>query len=242
MILASIEGTIFAAVIAVVMVVVRLLSERAAKNQQPPQQRANPSPGDAAKRDSEEERMRRFMEALGIPADAAPSAPTPPPVRQPPVKREPTIRPVPPIVVAETPRWPRKEAVPPPMPRRAGMPVPPKRSLVSEPVAGPVPQPNVPVRTELPELEATAVERFRAASGDISTMATEAWGEKNLDVTGVTAVREVGEARVHDKSKELWQDALRSPGALRSAFILKEILGTPRGLQSAQVAHSFPSL
>jgi hypothetical protein len=115
--------------------------------------------------------------------------------------------------------------MPPPMPYE-------QRTLDSAPA------PTMPAgRIQLPELEVTKVEDFRTVSSEVSAVpAGQSYKERawHDDV-------DWDEDKSRPKRNELWRAALASPEALRSAFILKEILGPPRSLQSSGGAHSFPS-
>ena len=246
MTLAAISESLTTIIVVLVLAMVQWIVERIAKkNKQSAQDDAaegledETSPDMARPNDSEEERMRRFMEALGIPADtAAPQRrPTPTPLRPVEPKRQSPIPPVPPIVQRE-PRRPNRQ--PPAMPRTpwtAPTPVPPPmpygdRSLDTEPA------PTTPAgRISLPELETTQIEEFRTVS---STVNADASIITPLSVEDAKARAAVAEQKKADR--ELWRVALRSPDALRSAFILKEVLGAPRGLQSSAGTPSFPLL
>jgi hypothetical protein len=107
-----------------------------------------------------------------------------------------------------------------------------ERSLDGEPA------PTAPAgRISLPELETTQIEEFRTVS---STVNADASIITPLSVEEAKARASEAEQRRADR--DLWRVALRSPDALRSAFILKEVLGAPRGLQSGAGAPSFPLL
>lgn len=238
MIAASLGESLGTAAVILVIVAVRWLSERFAESgadadvlkRRETQQDSKMPPG----RDSEEERMRRFMEALGIPPDtAAPQrGPNPTPLRpaepRPAPKRR-QVPPIPPFVGQEPWNTPRKRKVPPPMPPA----VPYEERTLST-----APAPTTPAgRIELPPLETTEVEQFRTLSSGVSAIPPS--------ISPLTS--EEAEAKSADdvrrkEDRDLWRAALRSPDALRSAFILREILGPPRGLQSFGTPPSFPSL
>ena len=246
--LAAISESITTVIIVVALAMAQWIAERISqkknKDSAPTEtadQPDEPTSNMARPRDSEEERMRRFMEALGIPADsAAPQrGPTPTPLRppesKPAPKRTSQIPPVPPITNRE---YNRPQRPPPPIPAakppaRIPPPVPyGERTLDSSPA------PSIPAgRIELPELETTKVEEFHTVSSVVSA--------SHSVITPLTAeeAREKAAADVErEGDRDLWRRALRSPEALRSAFILKEILGPPRGLQSSSAAPSFPLL
>jgi hypothetical protein len=244
MTLASIEGTIVAALIAFVMVVIRWLSERNAKQQaeQDSLKREDARRDAPTAPDSEEERMRRFMEALGIPSEGAPAPPSPPPMRQAPPRPAPTVRPVPPIISREA--TPRRTAptMPPPVPRQVRpqtpLPVPARPPYYEPPAAESAPAPTTPAgQIHLPELETTVVEEFHTTSSIVTAGRSE---QAPVEGIVLSPIHEVGGVAVG--RRELWREALRSPEAMKSAFVLREILGPPRGLQTVGATHSFPSL
>ena len=150
--------------------------------------------------ESEEERMRRFLAALGVPAGQPPPQPVPQP------------RPV------------QQRPVPRPQPRPVARPV-------ARPKPVPIPEPEemaLAGRLEEPasSIEGIGAEFDRMSSGvalpamaELATRAdVTAFAEVNSDVqtipTAVTA------KSIHT--------ALRSPDILRTAFVLREVLGPPR--------------
>ena len=98
MILADVSEHVIFLVIAGVAALIRWLSSKAEETAPPP--KSAPRRQADVSKDPEEERMRRFLEALGVPAESqAPPKPTPArrPATPPPLK-EPRHYPVPPIV------------------------------------------------------------------------------------------------------------------------------------------------
>ncbi len=224
--LASIESSIGAAVLVAVMLLIRWLGDRFAEKRADSKVAAHRLKKSAAalgaRGDSEEERVRRFLEALGIPADSeeAKRATTPPPIRRQ-QRREPPARPEQPKPKSTTSGFPRRQAPPPPpIPTRAEEP-PPLVQTTTEIV------PAVHVRT-LEVKKADLPETFQTITSAVTIVPVEA-----------AAVPTGGGTRPEG---ELWREALRSPQALRSAIILQEILGPPRSLQTDKIPHSFPSL
>ena len=182
--LASIEGQVVALVIAAIIALVNRMS----KKQDPgggapvPQSRVPRSDGDA-----EAERMRKFMEALGLPADQEPKRVPRPVVR-------------------------RANPAPPPLPRVR------PRSLDEAPA------PSAPVeQLHIPELLVPEVLEFHTTSAEVSAIPSESKSAAAPDPYAV-AQRQTPV----DGLRRL----LRSPADIRSAILLREILGTPRGLQS----------
>jgi hypothetical protein len=140
--------------------------------------------------DAETERVRKFMEALGMPAENVP----PPPIRR---RAAGEGRPV---VHRRGP-----QQVPPPILRKAAPPlVPPPIYVPAEPEL-----PPAPVTQQEPAEPAPAVERPLPPerAPEIATVRT---------AVGMAELREL----------------LTSPAGLSAAFVVREILGPPRGLQS----------
>jgi hypothetical protein len=177
---------------------------------------------------SEEERMRKFMEALGLPPDAARpipahEAPTLRPAAEKPAPaRQPELRPVPPIITQPT--FPRRGAnrplKPPPIPAPAQ-----ERSLdEAEAPTKPVEQ------IHLGPLQTAELPTFQTASSVVSAIPFESLAMEN-------AGHVVPESSVAAEARAL----VRSPRAIRSAVLLREILGPPRGLQTGTGTHTFPA-
>ncbi|SRR5581483_3071698 len=152
---------------------------------------------------SEEERMRRFMEALGVPKDSPP----PRPQRRQLSRREvieqqrvPRVKPVPPIIA------PRPVAFPPTVFK------PKKREVIREPEPEilQTPQP-APAYFPEPKVESIPV---------TTQIAPEVVPEF---IEGKTAQPTAPRAS--------FRALLQSPATLRDAMILREILGPPRALQ-----------
>ena len=206
--IATIVESLTTLLVVVGLAMVQWLAERTAqkKNNAEPQpkneQADERTPAMARPRDSEEERMRRFMEALGIPADtAAPQrGPNPNPLRpkepKPAPKRPSQIPPIPPIIDREY-----RRPTPPPMPKPA--PAPSRRELPPTPYAertlDSAAAPTTPAgRIELPELETTKIEEFRTVSSGItaappliSAITAEEAREKRVDVRAIPTVMDL---------------------------------------------------
>jgi hypothetical protein len=148
--------------------------------------------------ESEEERVRRFLEALGMPQGTQPPPPvqrrrvvTPaaPPGQKPRVRRS-WVQPLPPLVT-------RPEDTPPPLPPLTTI-APASMTVEEVPppieVARPAPRPGPAIRQPAP----------RPAAQIIS----------------------LGKM-------------LRSPGSVRRAIVLREVLGPPRGLQALDDRRGF---
>ena len=181
---ASIEGQVVALVIAGIIALINWLTKKNESADAPPAPVARPPRTDA---EAEAERMRKFMEALGLPANQAP-------------------RPIP------RPAAPRVKTAPPPLPRKR------QRSLDEAPA------PRLPVeKLHVPELYTPEVPEFHTKSSEVSAIPSEAKAVALADPYASTQRQ-----TPVDEMRRL----LRSPGEIRSALLLREILGPPRGLQS----------
>ena len=206
MILASGEGQLVFLVIMAVFGVINWLSGKlnSGEPKTPPRPAppgSEPSTPRRANPESEEERMRRFLEALGLPADSKP-APKP---HAPP-------RPVPPIVAQPTAqRRPHRPATPPPLAPQ------PRRPRSLDELPAPVSRVE---QIALAELVTPAVPEFDTLSSKVSALPAD------FPATHDEATRSSGPT-----IGETLQAALASPRQLRSAFILSEIFGPPPGLR-----------
>ncbi|HEX4665948.1 MAG TPA: hypothetical protein VH207_05060 [Chthoniobacterales bacterium] len=157
----------------------------------PPNEQARPQRPPA---ESEEERVRRFLEALGMPAGTQPPPPvrprrvvTPSPAQKTPKVKRSWVQPLPPLVT--TP-----QEMPPLPPVTT---VPPEVVVIEEtppPVVAPPPIPASAIRRSAPRLPAAP--------------------------TSLAA-------------------SLRTPGNIRRAIVLREVLGPPRGLQALDELRRF---
>ncbi len=237
---AGFGGEVLIVGIALALAAFKWLADKAREaNTQPP-----PMPGTTvhersireepqARGESEEERMRKFMEALGLPPESArpisrreaPMTLRPAPDRQ--AHERPTqMRPVPPIVAR--PVFPGPISTRPPRLPAAhiGMPKPPRPRSLDEADA-----PTLPVsQIHLAPLQTPDVPEFETLSSVVTAIPFESAAE-DADAPPA-ALSPAAEARA----------LLRSPGSMRSAVVLREILGPPRGLQSGFGTPTFPSL
>lgn len=205
MILAAIDGQLIVLLLMAVFGIISWLSGKLnpGEKKTPPQ---TPAPPEAAPRrraagESEEERMRRFLDALGLPSSEMPSPPTvaPPPFAP---------RPKPPVVQAPPPLpvRPRVEARPRPVPTERSLDELETTSLPVEQIA-------------LPELVTPPSHDFETVSSRISAT------HERLAPARETAPQPA--APIH----ELLRAAMASPQQLRSAIVFREILGPPLGLR-----------
>lgn len=162
------------------------------------------------RRETEEERMKRFLEALGVPADQRPPPkvqPRPAPSQPP---QLPKIEPRGSVVSTWPPKLAtqkkRKAPAPPPIPERPARPEPlPELTTASE-------------RVRNPDLITPEVRDFETAASRVSAIP----GEKLARLDEPEAARE----------EHALATLLRSRNQLRNAILLREILGPPRGLAS----------
>jgi hypothetical protein len=175
------------------------------RERRPAPQASAPTPGQTV-RDSDQERIRKFLEALGQPAGT-----TPPPKVQP---------------RTDVPRRPLAPVSPPPVFPQVPPVVRPVIEKAREVFTKPAPLPPATEKTKdepgewlRQEKETqTAAPTFRAK----------------------TAPRAVTGPETPGALVPLWKTALRSPEAIRSAFILREILGPPRAFSELESATSAP--
>ena len=207
------EHIFFLALLAVVGLI-RWLSQVAEerKNKEAAKRTAGPAPNAPIQRaqpDTEAERVRKFMEALGVPTT---SAPPPPPPQQPapPPPRKPKVMPVDPFPVPRpfrTERLPVPTAAPPASPP----PLPPPPHAVPTVTSAPPPLPS-PARKRVVEVDPYDVDR---QIGD---------EDESLVQPGQLAKGRAGAARG-------LATRLATSQGLREAIVLREIFGPPRSMQ-----------
>lgn len=192
----------------------------------PPPRRDTRPAAQTPQRGSNDEQMRKFLEALGVPTEGA-SPPPPPPAhahaRPPIVERHPT-RPMPgqPRTSAQ-----RQHSQPPPMPA-ARKPVAPPAPVSIEQIENP----------HLGELKTPDMPEFKTKTSSVSAIPYETGTSLPISAAEVAAAKIDAVAAPAEAVRVL----LSSNGGLRSAFLLREILGAPRGLQSRGFTPSFASL
>lgn len=201
------NDTIIFLVFAGLALVFKWLTSQASKGTEkpePPPRANNPGTTPVLRQppQSEEERVRRFLEALGAPPGTKP----PPPVT---ARREETFVPSP---AAASPEVTRRRATTPRRDRRGwAQPLPPLATVPEEPSPPPVIAEPVMVEAPLPPLLPapvfTELPPVRAIAG------RAAGPSRTLPATSLGTV-------------------LRGRGSMRRAIILREVLGPPRGLQS----------
>jgi hypothetical protein len=206
MILASGEGQLFFLVIMAVIGLINWASGKLKEGNKPPQKPGQPGgatrPNRPASGESEDERMRRFLEALGVPTDERPSPPQRPAEQRP-------ARPAAPPPLKTARRQPRQPASPPPLQTQRRAPAPEEPMIVTQ-----------AEKVVLPDLAVPAVPEFETITSRVSAVPSEPGFPR----------AEAG--RTHGPSiGDTLRAALASPQQLRSAFILAEVFGTPPGLR-----------
>ncbi|MBA2431533.1 MAG: hypothetical protein H0V56_05385 [Chthoniobacterales bacterium] len=175
---------------------------------------------------TEEERVRKFMEALGVPVEAAP----PPPPRTPP----PQVQTAPPRE-SRPPKAPKVRPIDAfPVPRTTSRP-PPRPTPAPPPVRAPIaPEPTYDRPQVLPTQETTMFapplqpERLRAAASEFDVH------DLDLDVVEELPSLLRG-AQPAQKTAPLTSGIaarLKTQEGLRDAIVLREIFGPPRSMQS----------
>ncbi len=191
-------------VLAGVALAFRWLTKQAAEQSE---KNSNSQPNERPVRppsESEEERVRRFLEALGVPPGTRPPPPVKPRSVQP--RRVATAQPSPPRKV-------RRSFV---------QPLPP---LVTTPEAPTAPPPVATVQVEPPPLVETHPETFVASSSKALVSPVE---------TVVRQKRRPSTLAQAPQPPTSLVALLRTRNNVRQAVILREVLGPPRGLQSLE--------
>jgi hypothetical protein len=161
---------------------------------------------------TDQERVREFLEALGQPTGAAPPPKVQSRTEVPPRPLAPVRPPIStrPFAKPEFRTWKEqvKEIV---VSQQPTTPKPPeiKRTLVPPPVPVTANEPGAWI----------AQEQAQAAAGITPAMA-----------------RASDQPNISASADAIWKQTLRTPAALRTAIILREIFGPPRALQSSKLA------
>lgn len=230
MILAAIEGNIIALIVFAAIGVINWLLQK--KEEQsgarpPPNEREHPpedTSGTATLSGNppDDERLRRFMEALGLPTNQPPppaqrpQAPRPPPLPHT-VGRVTVPRAAQPS--GPTVRRPFREVTPRPPP------LPQREYSLDEADA-----PTLPVQQiSLPMLETPALSEFITVSSRIA--ATDHLARNVEAETDAYHERATLPPAAQGRLSEL----LRSPDDLRRAILLREVLGPPRALEPYKI-------
>ena len=176
---------------------------------QPPQPPQMPQPIQRIQPKTDEERVREFLEALGQPAGAAPPPKVQPRMQIPPRPLAPVQPPASmrPFGKPEFRTW-REQA----------------REIVVL---------QQPTKIAPPEIKRVGVPSVVPAEAK-EPGAWIAPEEAQTDVaTKMAVARADDQASIRASANTIWKQALRSPNAARTAIILREIFGPPRGIQSS---------
>ncbi|MGZ5553106.1 MAG: hypothetical protein ACXWHF_05655 [Chthoniobacterales bacterium] len=206
-VIAAIENIFFLVLIAIVgLVRWAMAAAENAKNARAEKGTGPQSPNAPLQRapaQTEEERVRRFMEALGVPTSNAPPTRTPRRQVTPRIPRQPkgTVRPIDPFPRPRSTVWTPEPVV-----------VAPSPPMISTP-------PPIPVAAA--PSETTVAPQKTSPSFEVHVIDGRADGP-----AGTAVVRQ--EAAMAGRS---WTARLTNADGLRDAIILREIFGPPRGLQ-----------
>lgn len=220
MIAVSLDNLLFLLLIAVAALF-QLLSKAISKagksdsNETPSSPRPEtPRPIQRAPRESDADRIRKFLEALGHPPSSTPPPPVLPRTDIPPRRLAPVQ---PPPVIPGMWRLPREHREKPDVSQRESAPLE-QPSRLQEVVPSPVPPPAepafevheaLPVEPQQPPIIKTPIETYAAPKTFGVTKRTDF----KMDIAALLA----------------------SKSSLREVILLREILGTPRGLQALDV-------
>jgi len=196
----------FFPILVVIIVIISKLA--AAAGRQSGGGASRPSTPRAAPPDSEEERMRRFMEAVGLPPDA-PTSMAPPPVRPRTVENPPPLLPVNP---------------PGPGLYRPGR---LKRVPSSEPAGGRIARGQLARGVPPSPSPMIAPTVLRPAPVTMAPM--EAFPQASGPDIGAKAVAAPAAQKAYPAKGLLVR--LRNPTAVREAIIMREVLGPPKAFQ-----------
>jgi hypothetical protein len=223
MFLAAIEGNLIALIIFAAIGVINWLAQKkqeAEENRPKPAAPESPPPRDRTARETEEEeRLRKFMEALGLPPNAPPPSPRSTTTRPPIVAHTPASPPPTPVSKRTRPRLPREPRVTPPRSSPPPLPRGRARSLDEEDA------PALPVEAlSLPPLVTRVLPEFETVASSITAIPLEA--------AAALAERDAYQDREPQRAApgNPIADLLRSRDDLRRAILLREVLGPPLGL------------
>src|SRR5881227_1862521 len=207
---------IIAAIIGISRLISRISEEskkqsqrRGQPPQRPPPQPGIPQPIQRTRPKTDEERVREFLEALGQPSGAAPPPKAQPRTQIPPRPLAPVQPPASmrPFAKPEFRTW-REQA---------------KEIVVSQ----------QPTKIAPPEIKRMVVPPAVPAEAN----EPDAWIAPEQAQTGAAAKMSIArtddQPGVRSSADTIWKQALRSPNAARTAIILREIFGPPRGVQSS---------
>ena len=206
---------IIAAIVGISRLIARIAEESKKRSQRPPQlpraavgpRREYTQPVQRARPKTDAERVREFLEALGQPTGTAPPPKVQPRTQVPPRPLAPVLPPASmrPFAQPEFRSW-KEEA---------------RKTVV-------VVEPSAPAPTEIKRVVFPSVPPTIPAEGN----QPGAWMAQEQAQTA-PALTATDQPKVRPTAT-LWKQHLRSPDSLRTAIILREIFGPPRGLQSLE--------
>ena len=206
---------IIAAIIGISRLISRISEEskkqsqrRGQPPQRPPPQPQMPQPIQRTRPKTDEERVREFLEALGQPAGAAP-----PPKAQP--RRQIPPRPLAPVQPPASVRPFGKPEFRTWREQAKEIVVLQQPTKIAPPEIKPVVVPPVPAEAKEPGAWIAQEEAQTGAA------------------TKLAIARADDQPSVRESADAIWKRTLRSPEAVRTAIVLREIFGPPRGVQSS---------
>ena len=177
--------------------------------QRPPPQPEMPQPIQRMKPKTDEERIREFLEALGQPAGVAPPPKVQPRTQIPPRPLAPVQPPASmrPFAKPEFRTW-REQA---------------KEIVVLQ----------QPTKIAPPEIKRVVIPSVvPAEANEPGTWIAQEEAQTGA-ATKMAIARTEDQLRARASADTIWKQTLRSPNAARTAIILREIFGPPRGVQSS---------
>src|SRR5437870_7427055 len=208
---------IIAAIVGISRLVSRISEESKKQSQRrgqpprrPPPQPQMPQPIQRMRPKTDEERVREFLEALGQPTGAAPPPKAQPRTQIPPRPLAPVQPPasVRPFGKPEFRTW-REQA---------------KEIVVLQ----------QPTKIAPPEIKPVVVPPVVTAAGENQPDAWTAPEQaQTATATKMAIARTDDQPSVRASAAAIWKQTLRSPDAVRTAIVLREIFGPPRGIQSS---------
>ncbi len=219
------EQIIFLALIAVVGLLRWLAQAAEEKKNKEAAKRTAPkkpnAPVERAPAESEEERIRRFMEALGVPTASAPPQTPPREVKPPPPQKRPEPKrkylPVDPFPVPPT-----------------SVPQPPVISTPPPPVVIPPPEPppRVTRTPAAPVITPPAPPPPQRTSAAFEVAEIEWQSDETPQPSSSTSADPLVKQAVVEVPQRTWASRLAQPESLRDAIVLREIFGGPRSMQA----------
>src|SRR5205823_3123028 len=203
---------IIAAIIGISRLVSRISEESKkqsqGRRQPPPQPPQTPQPIRRIQPKTDEERVREFLEALGQPAGVAPPPKAQPRTQIPPRPLAPVQPPasIRPFAKPEFRTW-REQA---------------KEIVVLQ----------QPTKIAPPQIKCVVVPPVPAEAKEPGAWIAPEQAQ-TVAATKMTIARADDQPSVRASADAIWKRTLRSPDSVRTAIVLREIFGPPRGVQSS---------